>query len=209
RATSSPSQSRSRRSDVHFIRQEFGIDVVGKDNKTIVQHGQPPLASFACFKGQEARLVAHIEPRQDPPPLLLLSSSHPSVQPPLTLLTGRMPLRATRPCTVHHKVTTRLVRATIVTKLPLSSFARLPNKKHSSLPASSLIKIFVRFTFPSQPGSSNGMTNGTTITLNFTGTQSGTGKARHPAIQVIRQLALGGVGGLDANVPTGEEWHLL
>lgn len=47
-------------------------------------------------------------------------------------------------------------------------------------------------TLPSQPGSSNG-----TTAFNFTGTQTAAGPARRPALQ---QQALGGMGGMGANM---------
>jgi hypothetical protein len=55
---SSPSVTAS--ADTHFFYQEFGIDIVGEDNKTIVHH--KVAACFVCvLTEQKALLIAHVE----------------------------------------------------------------------------------------------------------------------------------------------------
>jgi len=81
---------------------------------------------------------------------------------------------------VHHKVAARVV--CVLTEQEAQLAARV--ESHQNPPSLS--------TLPSQPGSSNG-----TTAFNFTGTQSAAGPARRPAIQ---QQALGGMGGMGANM---------
>lgn len=81
---------------------------------------------------------------------------------------------------VHHKVAARVV--CVLTEQEAQLAARV--ESHQNPPSLS--------TLPSQPGSSNG-----TTTFNFTGTQGAAGPARRPAIQ---QQALGGMGGMGANM---------
>ncbi|KAI9451957.1 hypothetical protein F5148DRAFT_1237689 [Russula earlei] len=81
---------------------------------------------------------------------------------------------------VHHKVAARVV--CVLTEQEAQLAARV--ESHQNPPSLSAI--------PSQPGSSNG-----TTAFNFTGTQNVAGPARRPAIQ---QQALGGMGGMGANM---------
>ena len=54
-------------------RQEFGIDIVGEDNKTIVHH--KVAARVVCvLTEQEALLAVRVESRQNPPPISTISS---------------------------------------------------------------------------------------------------------------------------------------
>jgi len=65
--------SRSLRSDIHFLKQEFGIDIVGEDNKTIVHH--KVAARVVCvLTEQEAQLAARVESHQNPSSLSTLPS---------------------------------------------------------------------------------------------------------------------------------------
>ena len=60
-------------SDIHFLEQEFGIDIVGEDNKTIVHH--KVAARVVCvLTEQEAQLAARVESHQNPPSLSNLPS---------------------------------------------------------------------------------------------------------------------------------------
>jgi hypothetical protein len=60
-------------SHIHFLEQEFGIDIVGEDNKTIVHH--KVAARVVCvFTEQEAQLAARVESHQNPPSLSTLPS---------------------------------------------------------------------------------------------------------------------------------------
>lgn len=60
-------------SDTHFLYQEFGIDIVGEDNKTIVHH--KVAARVVCvLTEQEAQLAARVESHQNPPSLSTLPS---------------------------------------------------------------------------------------------------------------------------------------
>lgn len=60
-------------SDIHFLEQEFGIDIVGEDNKTIVHH--KVAARVVCvLTEQEAQLAARVESHQNPPSLSTLPS---------------------------------------------------------------------------------------------------------------------------------------
>jgi hypothetical protein len=60
-------------SDTHFSQQEFGIDIVGEDNKTIVHH--KVAARVVCvLTEQEAQLAARVESHQNPPTLSALST---------------------------------------------------------------------------------------------------------------------------------------
>jgi hypothetical protein len=81
---------------------------------------------------------------------------------------------------VHHKVAARVV--CVLTEQEAQLAARV--ESHQNPPSLS--------TLPSQPGSSNG-----TTAFNFTGTQTAAGPARRPALQ---QQALGGMGGMGANM---------
>ncbi|KAI0002558.1 hypothetical protein BJV74DRAFT_816541 [Russula compacta] len=81
---------------------------------------------------------------------------------------------------VHHKVAARVV--CVLTEQEAQLAARV--ESHQNPPSLS--------TLPSQPGSSNG-----TTAFNFTGTQNAAGPARRPALQ---QQALGGMGGMGANM---------
>jgi hypothetical protein len=60
-------------SDIHLLEQEFGIDIVGEDNKTIVHH--KVAARVVCvLTEQEAQLAARVESHQNPPSLSTLPS---------------------------------------------------------------------------------------------------------------------------------------
>jgi hypothetical protein len=60
-------------SNIHFLEQEFGIDIVGEDNKTIVHH--KVAARVVCvLTEQEAQLAARVESHQNPPSLSTLPS---------------------------------------------------------------------------------------------------------------------------------------
>lgn len=57
----------------HSLQQEFGIDIVGEDNKTIVHH--KVAARVVCvLTEQEAQFAARAESHQNPPALSALSS---------------------------------------------------------------------------------------------------------------------------------------
>jgi len=60
-------------SDIHFLEQEFGIDIVGEDNKTIVHH--KVAARVVCvLTEQGAQFAARVGSHQNLPSLSTMTS---------------------------------------------------------------------------------------------------------------------------------------